>query len=86
MVPKKRPLKVCTEFFLISFATSGSFVCQEGTTDVTYRDWGRGEPNNVRGDEDCGVVWEGTGKWNDIGCDYIGPAICKRPLSARLHF
>ena len=79
-------LKLKLSYVSISFATSGSFVCREGATDVTYRDWGLGEPNNGGGNEDCGAVRTLTRKWNDIRCDYIEHAICKRPLLARWQF
>ncbi|XP_038055997.1 hepatic lectin-like [Patiria miniata] len=55
----------------------GSWECRDGTTDVVYTDWGRGEPNNGHR-EDCAVATD-SGVWNDVKCEDRAPVICKRP-------
>jgi len=45
-----------------------------------YHVWGRAEPNNVNGNEECGNMFGtysgGPGKWNDQPCD-MDPAHLK---------
>ena len=45
-----------------------------------YIAWGRAEPNNVNGNEECGNMFGtysgGPGKWNDLLCD-MDPAQLK---------
>ncbi|XP_038055982.1 low affinity immunoglobulin epsilon Fc receptor-like [Patiria miniata] len=64
----------------------GTWVCQDGTTDVEYRNWRvePAEPNNYGGGEDCAVVRR-AGDWNDVECDSQIPTICQRP-APQLHF
>ncbi|XP_038047776.1 C-type lectin domain family 4 member E-like [Patiria miniata] len=63
----------------------GTWVCQDGATDVEYRNWRveTGEPNNDGRGEDCAAADE-TG-WNDVPCENHVPTICKRP-APQLHF
>ncbi|XP_038054873.1 C-type lectin domain family 6 member A-like [Patiria miniata] len=60
----------------------GAWLCQDSTTDVEYRNWGKGEPSSTS--EDCAVVTN-RGDWNDVSCDDLSPVICKRP-APQLHF
>ncbi|XP_038055974.1 low affinity immunoglobulin epsilon Fc receptor-like [Patiria miniata] len=60
----------------------GTWVCQDGTTDVEYRNWRDGEPSNFGGGEDCVVAKEAG--WNDAPCETHVPTICKRP-APQLH-
>ncbi|XP_038054979.1 hepatic lectin-like [Patiria miniata] len=62
----------------------GTWVCQDGTTDVEYRNWREGEPSNGWGKEDCAVVRR-AGDWNDVKCDSQIPTFCQRP-APQLHF
>ncbi|XP_038055207.1 hepatic lectin-like [Patiria miniata] len=62
----------------------GTWVCQDGTTDVEYRNWKEGQPSNRQGKEDCAVV-RPAGDWNDVPCDDLSPVICQRP-APQLHF
>ena len=40
--------------------------------------WISGEPNNSGGDQNCVVLWAGyLGKWGDIACANVFPALCK---------
>jgi len=43
-----------------------------------YQNWAHGEPNNYRGNEQCGVIDKITGKWNDINCESRFSFICER--------
>ncbi|XP_038055988.1 lactose-binding lectin l-2-like, partial [Patiria miniata] len=61
----------------------GTWVCQDGTTGVEYRNWRDGEPNNGGGREDCAAA--GESGWNDVPCDDLSPVICQRP-APQLHF
>ncbi|XP_038048132.1 lactose-binding lectin l-2-like [Patiria miniata] len=60
--------------------------CQDGTDEVEYRNWDThlGSQPDGRGYENCAEVWSG-GKWNDVDCDNLVPAICIRP-APQLHF
>ena len=50
-----------------------------GTTGVyVYQNWGRGQPNNLGNNQDCGaIVASWNGKWNDERCSYKLPAVCE---------
>eukprot|EP00961_Rhodomonas_salina_P037780 507974-Rhodomonas_salina.1 len=39
-----------------------------------YTNWGRGQPNSRRGEQDCATMWNrnGPGDWNDEPCDRSG--------------
>ncbi|XP_038055980.1 hepatic lectin-like [Patiria miniata] len=46
----------------------GTWVCQDGTTEVEYRNWGNWQPSNgIR--EDCGAMRD-SGDWNDVPCSW----------------
>ncbi|XP_038055987.1 lactose-binding lectin l-2-like [Patiria miniata] len=62
----------------------GSWMCQDGTTYVEYRNWKEGEPSNSWGKEDCAVL-SPAGDWNDVPCENHVPTICQRP-APQLHF
>ncbi|XP_027004137.2 C-type lectin 1-like [Tachysurus fulvidraco] len=42
---------------------------------VTYTCWYPGQPNNLGGKEECGIISTGTG-WRDIPCTLLRPFIC----------
>ncbi|XP_060556957.1 perlucin-like protein [Ruditapes philippinarum] len=53
----------------------------EGTQSLgKFSNWAPGEPNNDRGDEDCGEIFakmSKIGKWNDAPCSTKLPYICE---------
>lgn len=46
--------------------------------------WGKGEPNNFEGHEDCGEImyYEYENSWNDETCTYPHFWICEKNLTA----
>ncbi|KAE8619557.1 hypothetical protein XENTR_v10009848 [Xenopus tropicalis] len=48
-------------------------------TQMTFRNWGVGEPNNDKNQESCTETMEGP--WNDRNCEHSLHYICKRTLS-----
>jgi len=57
--------------------TEGTWVWSNGD-EFEYQNWGRGEPNNWGGNEDCVASYK-SGKWNDENCDGHYKYICKYP-------
>eukprot|EP00118_Oscarella_pearsei_P022672 m.264678 g.264678 ORF g.264678 m.264678 type:complete len:1411 (+) comp40476_c0_seq1:1691-5923(+) len=55
----------------------GSYQWIDGS-DFPFSYWNSGEPNNWRGDEDCGEIVRGQ-YWNDNTCTKTQPFICKKP-------
>ncbi|XP_053398682.1 uncharacterized protein LOC128556876 isoform X2 [Mercenaria mercenaria] len=47
---------------------------------VTYYNWGKNEPNDAGGEEDCVDIFLRTGNWNDDHCSYQMGYICKVQL------
>ncbi|XP_059361807.1 macrophage mannose receptor 1-like [Carassius carassius] len=46
-------------------------------SDSSFRYWNTGEPNNVRGDENCTAVEKSAqGRWIDISCNNQFPFVC----------
>ncbi|VDI83851.1 Hypothetical predicted protein [Mytilus galloprovincialis] len=45
---------------------------------TTYFNWSSGEPGN--GAENCGVFYQGNGKWHDYPCSYLHPFVCKKDV------
>ena len=55
-----------------------------------YTEWSTGNPNNLRGKQDCGHIAQGTfdlkgypfegfdGEWNDLECDFRLGYICEK--------
>lgn len=54
--------------------TEGQFVDTEGKQ-LTFTNWGPGQPDNYRGVQDCGVM--DSGLWDDGGCNDVRPIICE---------
>ena len=47
-------------------------------SDAHFLNWGRGEPNNAGGDEDCAVMDKNNyGIWIDIRCSDKRPFVCQ---------
>ncbi|XP_077159613.1 macrophage mannose receptor 1-like [Paroedura picta] len=59
----------------------GKFRWLDGTL-VTYAAWGPNEPNNANEEEDCVIMYERTGLWNDIYCSAEKKFICERHNSS----
>ena len=56
----------------------GMFVSSKTGAALSYTNWASGEPNsNGNGNEDCITVSRDNGKWNDVPCDALLPAICE---------
>lgn len=54
-----------------SLADGGFYTDQE----AEYRNWAHREPNNWKGQEKCGMVYD-SGEWNDFNCESDKPAVC----------
>ncbi|XP_050515893.1 pulmonary surfactant-associated protein D-like [Diabrotica virgifera virgifera] len=50
---------------------------------MVFTNWGSGEPNNARGNEDCVVVFKsGTGSfWNDQVCEVKNIPLCEKVVA-----
>ncbi|XP_043110518.1 mannose-binding protein A-like [Puntigrus tetrazona] len=55
--------------------TEGRFVDTDGKL-LTFTNWGRGQPDDHKGLQDCGVIDE-SGFWDDGNCGEIRPAVCE---------
>jgi len=61
-------------------AEEGALLFVDGTP-VQESYWGKGEPNNADGNEDCVEMnWRGTGKWNDAKCNHLSPFLCQKRI------
>ena len=58
-------------------ATEGRWVSAQVGTAVTYTPWSKGEPSGGKS-ENCGMLQERTGLWNDISCYKNLNYICER--------
>jgi len=48
------------------------------TSEMTYRNWNRGEPNNRRGNEACvEILAQHRFLWNDDPCSYRNCFVCE---------
>ena len=61
----------------------GTFQWVDGS-DFPFSYWNNGEPNNWRGDENCGEIVRGQ-YWNDNACTKTQPFICKKPRSKQYY-
>ena len=59
------------------WATSGQAIAISG--DDT--DWAPGQPNNRHG-ENCLMIWNNDGHWNDADCDIDLPFVCQKTISS----
>lgn len=39
---------------------------------LTFTNWGPGQPDDYKGLQDCGVI-EDTGLWDDVSCNGLHP-------------
>ncbi|XP_028418924.1 ladderlectin-like [Dendronephthya gigantea] len=46
-------------------------------TKPSYKNWGRGEPNDRKGEEDCVALRINDGKWNDVNCFSSRHFVCE---------
>ncbi|XP_062600483.1 C-type lectin lectoxin-Lio3-like isoform X2 [Saccostrea cucullata] len=63
--------------------SEGRFVLASTGSSLTFTDWSRGEPNDVKGQEDCieiTTLFNRTGIWNDNNCSSELYFICERTL------
>ncbi|XP_053381173.1 CD209 antigen-like protein 2 [Mercenaria mercenaria] len=47
-------------------------------TSTGFKNWYSGEPNNVKGDENCVVISYGNGQWYDWPCHSFFHYICEK--------
>jgi len=59
-------------------ALEGTFVWLDGIPPA-FVSWNVGEPNDAGMAEDCTVLPNATGLWNDQGCDPPGHFLCETP-------
>ena len=63
----------------------------DGSLLANYSNWGRNNPNDLSGNQNCGQIVKGSqrlgiynfrgyndGEWNDFKCDYSLGYICER--------
>ena len=63
----------------------GHFVWVDGTAldDRPFRNWNRGEPNNMEDNEHCVHMWAySAGSWNDLVCDEPLGVLCEAVCQA----
>ncbi|KAL8165108.1 UNVERIFIED_CONTAM: hypothetical protein K2H54_029242 [Gekko kuhli] len=65
----------------LTVGVDGKFRWLDGTL-VTYEAWAPNEPNNKNEEEECVVMYERTGLWNDIYCSAEKRFICERHNSS----
>ncbi|XP_015279234.1 PREDICTED: macrophage mannose receptor 1-like [Gekko japonicus] len=65
----------------LTVGVDGKFRWLDGTL-VTYEAWAPNEPNNANEEEDCVMMYERTGLWNDIYCSAENRFICERHNSS----
>ncbi|XP_066270603.1 perlucin-like isoform X2 [Branchiostoma lanceolatum] len=60
----------------------GEWKWSDGTA-VTYTNWYPGQPNNLRGNQDCGLMWHRDQgyRWNDDFCNKKKFFICEKTVS-----
>jgi hypothetical protein len=61
---------------LSDLASEGAFVWPDGGA-PTFTAWGRGEPNDAAGNEDCAELGLTTALWNDVPCTDLRAYICE---------
>ncbi|XP_069815127.1 macrophage mannose receptor 1-like isoform X2 [Dendropsophus ebraccatus] len=61
------------------------FTWSDGTP-LNYKNWYFMEPNNLNGEEFCGMLYKNghSNGWNDIACDHLFPWVCKLKKGAVL--
>ena len=69
----------------------GKWMWTDGSPLASYINWGRDNPNDLSGNQNCGQVVKGSfymgsyhftgyndGEWNDFRCDYLLGYICEK--------
>ena len=68
--------------------TEGIWECREANMEVTYRNWGNGQPNNRYDQEHCAYIsryWGSRRQWYDEHCDTNHLAVCKQGTRPLIH-
>ncbi|XP_055999472.1 galactose-specific lectin nattectin-like isoform X2 [Ostrea edulis] len=65
----------------IRAANGVSWIWSFSEIPLSYKNWGKGEPNNAKGTEDCLEI-EGTRnrRWNDTPCTFSAASLCEKEL------
>lgn len=58
----------------------GQFVTLSAAQDLQYKNWSKGEPNNVKGIEHCTGYFVNTKSWNDCICTGQLHYVCKKKI------
>ena len=56
-------------------ASEGSWVWKDGQAWGLFTSWKTGEPNNL-GNEDCLLMYDESGNWNDLSCTATRAYVC----------
>ncbi|XP_033624558.1 macrophage mannose receptor 1-like [Asterias rubens] len=51
-------------------------------TPIDFENWVAGEPNDFNGEEQCGELYAGDGKWNDANCGIDKNFICRKNVNS----
>ena len=55
-------------------------------SELIFKKWNFGEPNNFAGNEHCVEIYVKNGKWNDIPCSYKRPYVCEKGMLLGWYF
>ena len=69
---------------------NGKWIWTDGSP-LSYTNWGKNQPNNYLGNQDCGQIVKGSldvggfsfsdcndGEWNDFKCDFSFGYVCEK--------
>ena len=54
----------------------GNWIWSTTSETLTYTAWGKDQPNNAEGDQDC-LVMQNNALWGDFQCDTTRPYVCQ---------
>ena len=75
-------LEACYWLFKFAVCTGIMRSCSySDSTPTDYIHWGRYQPNNLRGRQDCVATYNRLGQWNDDYCSSKNAYICKVTIS-----
>ncbi|XP_071790302.1 C-type lectin lectoxin-Enh6-like [Asterias amurensis] len=66
--------------------SQGTWECKDLDTYIGYRNWAEGNPDNYDGNERCVEIWRQSALWNDAGCYWDHPSVCKQSLTKIVHW